>query len=358
MLVIIPTFKRLESLKWVIISLLNAKLPLLKSKPRLVVLNNYPPNSFAVEELVNKIFDEHSKSEDWQLLFKHRQKTVPPVVNWYSAINEFAMSEEIVFLHGDDDLFLRNDLKERYEIIVQNKADIFVSNFHGGLTFIDENKFHTKNYEELINYKEIPSLNNEKFISSPFISAQVIKKSSYFDRAYQLCHDWINQLNWADFKQTSLMLPFYLPIAIEFLGGKVISTQKKYVLRGTSLLDRTNSPYGVPTWNSGYVALFTQGVLTNSDLSKVESLDKARISNMHFVNTWFYTFFFDKRINKYELKATLQRIKINKNLQARLVSIKMLVANFFRLIAFRVRLEVLLKKNIYQISKLINEIEY
>lgn len=356
MLVIIPTFKRLESLKWVIISLLNSRLPLLDSKPRLVVLNNYPPNSYAVEELVKKIFNEHSKSEDWQLLFKHRQQTLIPVINWYSAINEFAMSEEIVFLHGDDDLFFKNDLKERYEIIVQNKADILVSEFHGGITFIDENKFHTKNYDELISYKEKPIINKEKFVSSPFISAQVLKKSSYFDRAFQLCNNWIIEQNWADFKQTSLMLPFYLPIAIEFLGGKVISTQKKYVLRGTSLLDRTNSPYGVPTWNSGYVALFTQGVLSNSDLSKIDDLDKARISNMYFVNTWFYTFFFDKRIDKSELKQTLKKIKINKNWRARLLSVKMLVADSFRLTAFRVRLQIMLKRNIYPISKLVNEI--
>lgn len=355
MLVIIPTYKRLDSLYWVLYSLMNCDLPAIDKTPRLAIVNNFPPYARECEKVVENIKTIHQNSKQWEWILINRIESLLPINNWYSAINDLAIENEIVFLHGDDDLFIKSSIKNRYDAIINSDADILVSEYYGGLTFIRE-KCHLSSALQNSNSQFPISDSKTNWYSSPFISAVVLKKGDIFLASLALTNKWIEDQNWAPYAYTSLMIPFYLPLASKYLGGKIIYSKRQFVLRGTSLSDRINSPYGVPSWNSGFIDIFKYGILNNCALSNIIELAKYRRSTLEFINDWYLTFYLDKRIPSDLRRLTLKNIPFKMNYWQILKGIKKILAFKFRLTALSIRLDILFNKKVSMIEDLLNEI--
>jgi len=328
MLVIIPTFKRLDSLKWVVKSLLRANLPDLTEKPRLYLVNNFPPNNVLIKDFFNEIVDSYSGADRWHIGLLQRENTLLPIDNWYSAIHDLSKENEIVFLHGDDDLFCQNDLRDRYNALNNENGDIFISPFFDGLTFIDSEYVQIDNFPDKFsrNKKFSYIVDRKKFFyTTPFISAQVFRFNNLFRESFQLCKNWIDAQEWAPYSQTSLMLPYYLPIAINFLNGKVLFTDQKFIIRGSNFEEAIKAPFTVPGWNSGFLHFFALDILRNRDLGKIVELNPHRNEIESYISEWYFTFFFDNRLSKNLVLKTLLKVKIKVNFYGFLKSLKLVI---------------------------------
>ena len=331
MLVVIPTYKRIESLKWVLLSLLQAEIPKTKYDCCICLLNNYPPARQEIEELVCEIKASVDNSKLWIWKLVHREKTIPAIENWYSGIDEIAKDGEIVFLHGDDDLFLPWSLTSRCNAILDQDADLLLSKSIHGLVFLPDKKsiYIRGNFIDSRNENRKSTHLTWKEIASwgpAFIGNHCYRNTKKYRDALSLCYQGCDDLSWLDWNTRTLMIPYYLPFAIKFIEGKLACLNASCVIRGSSLKEKLNSPFGVPGWNSGFLGLTAYLILNNKDLSANIDLNETRIGLSEFASSWYFTFFIDNRIAKDKLQKTLDKA-IEKNFSFSW-SAKSLVSNF------------------------------
>lgn len=133
MLIVIPTYRRLDCLRWTLLSLMQAKLPPIRNERFLIcIANNHPGSQDQTHAVVNEIRTQFAHLPwDWQFL--NREHTLPPIDNWYSAIQDIAEKDEVVFLQGDDDLFTYWSIADRYVECVQSGADLLLTRSLYGL---------------------------------------------------------------------------------------------------------------------------------------------------------------------------------------------------------------------------------
>jgi hypothetical protein len=118
------------------------------------------------------------------------------------------------------------------------------------------------------------------------------------------------------------------------------------VIRGSSIKDKFE-PFGIPGWNSGFISLFTLNILNNEDLRSISFLNEHREKTNRFINRYYFTFFFDRRIDKQLLKNTLEKIKFKKEFYFQLEGIKMIFADLFRITGLMVRLKSFFQYKVY-----------
>jgi len=297
--VFIPTYKRLDSLKWVLYSLIKTKDITNNIKKVCYVVNNYPINDRKVHEIVNDI--EKINSTNWIFVVISRDYIIPPVDNWYSAIKEYSDYGDVVFLTGDDDLFLPNSINDRVEAILQNNADLLLTKHFSGLTFLEDSSkiLLSKCFKNQIMDCKVNKLTLEDDRwSSIFISNNTYHYSIKMEKAIERCFKWCNELDWLDYDIRTLMLPFFIPIALIIDEGLVISQNKVYVIRGSNLLERISSKWSVAGWNSGFLHLAALGILNNTELNSLKELKNDRQVCQEFSSQWYYTYFLDSRITK------------------------------------------------------------
>lgn len=313
MLIVIPTYKRIDSLHWVLLSLLQADVPNIEEDLTICLVNNYPPFRQKIEALVSEIIAQHKHSQVWQWKFIHRDKTIPAIENWYSDISKIAKEGEVIFLHGDDDLFMPYGVSSRYEAIVSKSADMLLSQTDHGLVFMpDGNSIAFKNRNEmrlqLKTKHEVGEIEWQDINSwgSAFIGNHCYRNTKNFREALDLCFKWCDELDWLDWNTRTLMLPYYLPFALKFVCGNLVGLNQNCVIRGISLTEWLNAPFGVPGWNSGFLALTSYLVLSNKDLAANPHLESARASLAKMSSDWLLTFFLDSRLTKEKRQKTLQ----------------------------------------------------
>lgn len=313
MLVVIPTFNRIDQLRWVLLSLIQAELPDASERFLICVANNHPPSQINV----NKVLEEIKSKSDcnlWQWCLLNREKTLYPAENCYSAIIGLVDKNEVVFLHGDDDLFLPWSFSDRYKAITESSADMLLSESEHRLVFLPD--------KESVYYPGSLPTRREKLVVNEigwsditgwgpaFIGNHCYRYTEQFRQALTLCFEWCHEQDWLDWNTRTLMLPYYLPFAVKHVGGKLVGIKQKCVIRGTGLAEMLKAPFGVPGWNSGFISLCAYGVLTNKDLGPNVELESARLELARMASDWFCTFFFDKRLPNRIVKETLRRIQI------------------------------------------------
>lgn len=341
MLIVIPTYKRNDCLKWVLQSLVQCRTESIPEQIRVVVVNNYPP---AAQEITN-IVDHFSKDErfSWEVLY--REKTLLPVDNWYSAITEKAWLNEVVFLHGDDDLFCPCGLQDRYAAIVKSSADMLLSHAESRIIFDSISGTVLENISQSVRQGFSNSgklieiaLDDIHCWGAAFIGNHVYRNTETWRRALATCFDWCNTQNWLDWNKRTLMLPYYLPIAVKRNGGKLFGLDTICVLRGGEREELNRSRFGVSGWNSGLLALAAYQILNSGDLQSEPLLESNRLENRKMAIQWLVTFFFDKSIKTDErnkmIRASNLKIKIE-DLPDFVKGIRLIFGEIFRLRSLR-----------------------
>lgn len=322
MLVILPSFKRIDPVYWVIHTILDSELPELENRPRLLLINNYPPNTTEFNKLVAKIKTENVKSTNWDIIVLHRKTILPPVENWYSAVFEFAENKEVVFFVGDDDPLYKKSLLNRYNHLVDNKADFILGRIHHGLTFFNNCKYiaideDTNNYSNKIidvSAHEMWDWTAIHLSNHCFIYNTVFKKS------YEMAIKWCDSQTYASINDRRMFITFYIPLAICFNNGKVIGYDGIVLYRGKSFEDIRVSKYGIASWNIGYISKIAELTIeSNPDLHNNQRKLASHLNDLF--EKWYIPILFDNRISKTDL-STIKKIS---NFNALNISLKNLV---------------------------------
>lgn len=310
MLFVIPTFNRLGRLECTLRSLLQAKTP--EGDPlRICIANNAPGTAEKVAAAVEKA-KTHPGAAAAEWIFLNREQTLPPVKNWYSAIEAQAKEGEVVFLHGDDDLLLYKGVVSRQTAAVSSGADMLMSRSLHSLYFLPGDKLVYPSFPTGamlsegglagIEWREVDSW------GPAFMGNHCYRYTEKFREALKLSFAWCDAQDWLDWNTRALMLPYYLPFAVKKCGGKLYGLDTPCVVRGTGLEETLKAPFGVPTWNPGFISLCAAGVLSNPDLGPIPDLASAKASLQSLASEWFLTYFVDKRIPVAARKETFARL--------------------------------------------------
>lgn len=346
-LVVIPTFKRTESLGLVLRSLMNCELPAVSARLRLLVVNNYPPNDHAVVSTLNEVRVAHDTAMRWEWLYVCREKPLPPIENWYSAIDEYAELGDVVLLHGDDDLFLKDSITGRLRALTATSADILVTPFYGGITFSEPGILvWDKEWQRMLGDRELIDT-AKHWITSPFISSQAFVWNSRFRNAKDLAFAWTKEQNFINENQRHLMVPYYIPLAYAHLGYKVVYENRVYVLRGTSLQERITAKYGVPGWNAGFLNLMAYDVLHSNGLLTMPPLGIEKQNLTSMISYWFWAMIFDKRVDRRIVWRLISRSNIRLHPLTAVLGLKLVVNEFFKLKATRIRIRLKRRTNVF-----------
>ncbi|MHB0995544.1 MAG: glycosyltransferase family A protein [Elusimicrobiales bacterium] len=310
MLFVIPTFNRLGRLEWTLRSLLQAKMP--AGEPlRVCIANNAPGTASAVAEVVERAKAQPGAARaEWTFL--NREKTLPPVENWYSAIKSQAKEGEVVFLHGDDDLLLPGGAAARQAAAASAGADMLMSRSLHSLYFLpgDERVYPSFGPAAGPAGAELSDLGWEDIDGwgPAFMGNHCYRYTPKFREALELSFKWCDKQEWLDWNTRALMLPYYLPFAVKLCGGRLLGLDSACVIRGTGLEETLKAPFGVPTWNPGFISLCATGVMSNRDLAGIGGLRTAHASLQSMASDWFLTYFIDKRIKPETRKETFKRL--------------------------------------------------
>ncbi len=297
MLIVIPTYKRNDCLRWVLQSLVQCRVGKIPEPIRVLVVNNYPPAAAEIAGIVGE-FSEYTRFE-WQILY--REKTLMPVDNWYSAIFGHALPDEVVFINSDDDLLLPLSLEARYLAITASKADmvlgklgpnIFFSENGTKLLCLDQNIEDNPSVVHTIDYENLSGF------SPQHLSNHCYRNTRGLRVAYEQAMSWCDSVTWLDFNIRTLFLPVYLPLALLLSKRNVIALQSQVILRGRDVEEIRKAPFGVPSWNHGFIHAVALIVMDDPVLRPLSQLNDLRISYCKQYIAWFPTYFFDKRLNR------------------------------------------------------------
>jgi len=310
MLIVIPTYKRNHSLNWVLQSLVQCRTESIDEPIRVLIVNNYPPAKDEIKTIVGEF--THHKQFEWDALC--REKTLPPVENWYSAILQKALPDEVVLLHGDDDILCPWGIEERYHAITCSDVDILLTRSRGCIVFLADPLFAVVKgklpHKEMGSNKTAISLGEINTWGPAFIGNHCYRNTKRWREALCASFNWCHQQDWLDWNTRTLMLPFYLPFAAKLVGCNIVGLNQACVIRGISLEENTQSPYGSPTWNSGILAVCAYGVLSEKPLGELSELEPARIELKNMALQWLVTLWFDPRIPASIRRKTLRRIRL------------------------------------------------
>lgn len=309
MLIVIPTYKRNHCLRWVIQSLVQCRVESIHESIRVLIVNNYPPNAKEIKLIVDEFVGY--KRFSWDILF--RDRTLMPVDNWYSAILDNALPDEIVFINSDDDLFLPWSLEHRYREIVRLDADTLFAQTCTTVYFSMAGERALCEHE-IIYSKEIQAsllnISSVQWFSPQHLSNHCYKNSNVFRAALTKALTWCHELDWLDYNNRTLFVTLFLPIALLLIDGKVAGLPLECIIRGRDVEEIVESKYGVPSWNHGFIHLCALNILNNKELKKFNEFDSLReIYSAVFVQ-YFFTYLFDRRVGVKKVLQTMRRTNV------------------------------------------------
>jgi hypothetical protein len=244
MIILLPSYKRTAILQLVIQSILQCDTTGIDERICVLIVNNYFPNKGIIDDIVAKFdFKQHFYCE-----VIHREESLPAVESWFNALFDKAYPNEIVMLLGDDDLMLPYALKNRYRAMVDNKADMLISDFYQRVYFSDDGEKYALLTGEAINIRDDPQVTKWEYFASNHQRASFISNHCYrnsgvlkaaFDKAMALSHtqDWVPRA----FATGSL--PLYMSFTVRKCGGVVQALSEKSVLRGALVSETMSSEY-------------------------------------------------------------------------------------------------------------------
>ena len=110
MVVLIPSYRRTNTLPHVVQSVLNADVSNIEDRILILIVNNYYPNQMIVDNIVGEL----NLGSRFTCKVIHRKETMIALESWFEALFSIAYEDEVVFLLGDDDILLPWGLKNRY----------------------------------------------------------------------------------------------------------------------------------------------------------------------------------------------------------------------------------------------------
>lgn len=233
MIVLIPSYKRTDILRWVIQSVVQSDTQGINERIMILVVNNYFPN----KEIVDSIVAQFRFEGKFECEVIHRKETLPAVESWFSAIFSKADDDEVVALLGDDDIMLPWGLKYRYQQIMEQKADMMLSDFCQRLYFFNQGERCCTDIDMLPSppedkqgtvWESLP----EEYPRATFISNHCYRNTAKFKKGLETALAWCDAQDWVLRDFATGNLPGYLPYAIKSTGGLVISLSEKSVIRG------------------------------------------------------------------------------------------------------------------------------
>ncbi|MBS1556955.1 MAG: hypothetical protein JSU09_18700 [Bacteroidetes bacterium] len=356
MLVVLPTYKRLECLGLSLQSVFENE-PVAEAM-RLVIANNYPPHRAKVEEIVTS-FNLHPNYEKWHVVFHHWPATVPAVDNWYGTIAQYAGEGEVVLLHGDDDLLTPWSLHHRCEALQTTKSDLLLSGVSGSVTFLDGEKLHYQGVTPLRGDGTTVPLTAEIFESygNVFIGSHTYRYTDTFKRATQLVKEWTDGQDWVDYDTRNLMFPYYLVLAVFELKGKMVGAKWHGCIRGTALSERLNARFNASYgWSTGWLLWLM-----------VERLKAISFRNMNVTAVsqsisrqaaqWYVTLWFDNRVNKKLLRRLRQTCPLEVKFSDLLFAARVMLAQWLGLKALALRRQISGGISVYRQERFLAELK-
>jgi hypothetical protein len=261
----------------------------------------------ALVDSVQKEYDSHQR---WQVDLVRRPKTLDAIENWYSAIREHAILNEMVVLSGDDDLFTPWGLVHRHQALDASGADMMVTRCCSGLFYVDSERcVLSGGLPKNRSYIDPVELDWSCIIGwgTPFIGNHVYRWTETLTRALACAFEWCHKQEWLDENTRTLMLPYYLPFAVKYVGGRLYGLGSTCAIRGMSLAERSESRYS-RGWNSLFLNLCVYGVLTSPPLDSIAGLDGVRDENLRVACRGYASFFLDDRISRSARRDTFARV--------------------------------------------------
>jgi hypothetical protein len=233
MIVLMPSYKRTDILPVVIRSIIDCDTSGIDERILILIVNNYFPN----QQVVDSIISQFNFQNNFECEVIHREKTIPAVESWFSAIFATAEEEEVVCLLGDDDILMPWGLKNRYHQIRHSQADMLLSDFYQRLYFFQGGKkcwldcaMPTPPVGDIpvVPWDYLPAKHPE----ASFISNHCYRNTKAFRVGFEKAMTWCQTQDWVPVEFATGNCPFYMAYAIKSSGGKVVALHEKDVLRG------------------------------------------------------------------------------------------------------------------------------
>lgn len=308
MLVVLPSFRRLETLAWSLHSVLRAGLP--GNEPaRLCVVSNYPPSHAAVEELAAQAVQQHDAGRRWELSVLKRPQTLPPVENWYSAIRTQARPNETVFLHGDDDIMMPWGLEKRCQALARSGASILLSHAAGDVIYDRRGRCHPSGVSFAVSGRfKMLDWSSVELGNAPFLGNSCYRLDERFLAALKLAFEWCEKMDWLDVDTRTAMLPYYLPMAALEQGTPVAALDAGCVMRGCSMEELISAPYACRGWNEGLLCAVALLQLSSPPLEAHPELARERAVYARSALAKYAGMLCDGRVDARSRDETLRRL--------------------------------------------------
>lgn len=319
MLVIVPTYKKMNCIDLSILSILHSRKPQDKYPCRIAVINNYPPHKEQVEEIVAQVKKDYSL-QGWSIDIIYRTETIPAADNWYSAVLESSYPDEVVLFAGDNDIYLPNGIIDRYNAILESDSDMLISMSSNSLYYFESGEYVYFPKSELNGlYKEkeqktewVPVDYQDVYkYGTSFIGSLCYRNTDKLKEAIKLAFSWAVDQEDIIASHIRIMIPSYLPLAMLFVNGKVTAINKTCVLRGTDIDEFLKKPCGGSLWDTAILIACLYKVLNNSDL-KCLPLDALREQVAECFNDSRWISYFNNGYSNSEVRTVYNNVNLPK----------------------------------------------
>jgi hypothetical protein len=266
MIVLIPSYKRADILHHVIRSVINCDTDGIDDRILILVVNNYPLN----QQIVNSVISQFNFINNFECETVHREKTIPAIESWFSAIFSTAEENEVVCLLGDDDILMPWGLKNRYLQIRRSQADMLLSDFYQRLYFFHGGEKCWLDCEmpiqpaadlQTVPWDYLPAKHPE----ASFMSNHCYRNTKSFRRGFEAAMKWCKVQDWVPVEFATGNIPFYMAYAIKSSGGKVVALHEKSVLRGSVADEAVFQDYS-DGGNTAFYCLLIYDTFSNKNL--------------------------------------------------------------------------------------------
>jgi len=301
MLVIIPTYKRLDSLYWVLYSLMNCDLPILDKKPKVAIANNFSPNENAINEIILRIKSEFKNSDQWKWEILNREITLPPVQNWYDTVFELAEENELVYFVGDDDPLPKKSILERYIRVTKNNDLFIFGKLHSVFFTKKSNKILLLENPKLSTNPKTTKVDYNNFLNCTtiHISNHCFKFDERFASSYRKAMTWCSKLEYVDFNARTLFIPLFIPLAALTLNYPIVFIDNVVIFRGMSIQEIGSSKNGIANWDLGFISLAAYVIIKiTPEIEKIDLLNDLKIDLLSTYKNYYYSTRLNKKIDK------------------------------------------------------------
>ena len=341
LIVLIPTFKRPATLYWSLKSVLTQQFEQVNLMKSIYILNNDPDTKVEVDLVVNNLLEEFSNHEFDLVKISQGDLTLPTIKKIYSFIHSISDPNDIVIIHGDDDIMLDNTLYNRFKAAVNSNECVtiskaigtcyFINNKDG--IFIDSIKTNISKSTKIEFFKAINSDLTD--YSIPFFSVYNHKIGHDFWEIYKQAIFWADELPFLPNIKYPFV-PFFIGLSA-YLNNHLSTSNSVVVIRGQYIRNNRILPPSVITEyaNTGIIMLTGLAILRNSTLINNKDYDKIRFEFEKNANDFLLqTFFKRDGMSLKELKLLFALAKIKFSFQSvfrniNLVSLRNLFNNIF-----------------------------